>query len=192
VLSRKKITPALLGVENIVTDFSNLESLRNELKVHHVYCALGTTMAKAGSKKTFRQVDYEIPLKIAEISKQMGAEKFLLVSAIGAHSKSIFFYIRVKGELEKSLEKLHFKSLIIFQPSILLGERSEFRLGEFLGKQLAVVLSFMFTGALKNYKGIEAVTVAKAMIVRANSNSRRVERLTYSSIEEAAEQFGIW
>lgn len=192
VLSRKRLTPQLFGVENIVTDFSNLSELQPKLSVDHVFCALGTTMAKAGTQQQFRKVDFEYPLKIAEIAKAAGAKKFLLVSAIGADSQSKIFYSRVKGELEEAIEKLNYESLLIFQPSILLGKREDFRWGEMIGKQVAKALSFMFVGALKPYKGINAIDVAKAMVVMANQNTRGIERLTYTAILNAAEKFGKW
>lgn len=192
VLSRKRITPPLFGVENIITDFSNLKELQPKLKADHVYCALGTTISKAGSQAAFRKVDYEFPLKIAEIAQAEGAKKFLLVSAIGANSQSKIFYSRVKGELEDALEKLNYESLVIFQPSFLLGEREDFRFGEMIGKQFARAMSFLFIGSLKPYKGIDAKNVAKAMIVLANSNTQKVERLTYTAMRYAAAKFGKW
>lgn len=192
VLSRKQITPPLLNVENIVTDFENLETIKDSIKADDIFCAMGTTIAKAGSQEKFTKIDYEIPLQIAQIAKQNGAKNFVLVSAIGADSKSKVFYNRTKGKLEEALEKLSFNSLIIFQPSILLGEREDFRFAEMIGKSLFKGLSFVFVGKLKPYKGIEAKTIAKAMVAKAIKPSEKVERLTYKEILKAADKYGYW
>jgi uncharacterized protein YbjT (DUF2867 family) len=70
VVTRKKLFPAHLGVTNIISDFSDLDEIASKLKADHVYCALGTTIAKAGSQTAFKKVDYEYPLKVATLSKQ--------------------------------------------------------------------------------------------------------------------------
>ena len=133
VLTRKKLVTTNSEIENIVTDFENLESIRQQIKAEHIYCAMGTTIGKAGSQAAFRKVDYEIPLQVAQIAKENGAVKFMLVSSMGADASSKIFYSKVKGELEEALAKLNFKSLLIFRPSILLGNRKEKRTGEAIG-----------------------------------------------------------
>lgn len=192
VLSRKRITPPLLNVENIITDFETLELIKNSIQADDIFCAMGTTIKKAGSQEKFTKIDYEIPLQIAQIAKANGAKKFVLVSAIGADANSKIFYSRTKGNLENAIEKLNYESLIILQPSILLGEREDFRLGEIVGKSVMKSLSYFFVGSLKPYKGIEAKTIAKAMVAKAFKPSKKVERLTYTQICQAAEKYGNW
>ncbi|MCS6820093.1 MAG: NAD-dependent epimerase/dehydratase family protein [Chitinophagales bacterium] len=187
-LSRKKIFPPQLKTQNIITDFNNYEELRPHLQAQHVFCALGTTMAKAGSRKAFMHIDYEIPLRVAELAKQNGAEKFILVSAIGANKNSVFFYNRVKGLLEEALEKIGFASLIILQPSLLLGERSERRPAEYLAQKVFAPLTSCFLGKLNVYKPIEATEVAAAMIALAQKNISGCRRYTYSEIVSAARE----
>jgi uncharacterized protein YbjT (DUF2867 family) len=91
-------------------------------------CATGTTIKKAGSKEAFRSVD--LPLSFARLAHQAGAQDFALVSAIGASVDSSFFYARVKGELERDVREIGFRSLTILRPSIIEGERDEVRLAE--------------------------------------------------------------
>nr|MDQ3049235.1 hypothetical protein [Bacteroidota bacterium] len=88
----------------------------------------------------------------------------ILISSIGADYKSSNFYLKVKGELELGLENLRFNHLVIVRPSMLLGNRSEFRLAEVIAKGVMKGLGFLFIGKLKKYKAIEAKTVARAMI----------------------------
>ncbi len=49
-------------VNEVVVDFAQLEGVRARLHAEHVFCALGTTIRKAGSQEKFRQVDFDYPL----------------------------------------------------------------------------------------------------------------------------------
>jgi uncharacterized protein YbjT (DUF2867 family) len=98
--------------------------------VDAIVCALGTTIAKAGSKEAFRQVDYVLPLAFARSAHELGADTFVLVSASVASVSSPFFYPRIKGEIERDIELVGFKSLTIVRPSLIGGEREEPRLRE--------------------------------------------------------------
>lgn len=160
-LSRKPLSVKHSKLEQIITDFSDLTNIRATLKAEVVFCCLGTTIKKAGSKEKFRQVDYEYPLQIAQIAKENGTHTFALVSAMGADTKSLFFYSRVKGELEEALKNIHFQTLIILQPSLLLGDRKEKRLGEDIGKLISALLGFLIPA---KYKAIHAQQVAQAMV----------------------------
>jgi len=98
--------------------------------VDAVVCALGTTAAKAGTKEALRHVDYDLPLFFAKECHAEGVETFALVSAIGASSTSMFFYARTKGELERDIRQIGFRSLTICRPSIIAGARTEVRNAE--------------------------------------------------------------
>ena len=102
VLSRREIETSSKRVATVITDYSRLSDKDVSNDVTDVFCCLGTTMKKAGSKETFREVDYDYPLKIARIARQRGAQKYLLVSAMGASAKSPIFYNQVKGEIEQA------------------------------------------------------------------------------------------
>ena len=103
--------------------------------------AAGTTIKKVGSKEAFRSVDHDLPLSFARLAHQAGAQSFALVSAIGASVESSFFYARVKGELERDVREIGFKSLTILRPSIIEGERDEVRLAESLVLKLSHFLA---------------------------------------------------
>ena len=108
-------------VETIV-DFEKLDEI-DLFPAADVFCALGTTMRRAGSQPAFLKVDFEYPRIIAARSAAAGARRFLLVSSVGADSRSNNFYLRVKAELEKAVNALPFESTHIFRPSFLVGER---------------------------------------------------------------------
>jgi uncharacterized protein YbjT (DUF2867 family) len=104
--------------------------------VDAVVCALGTTIGKAGSKEAFREVDYVLPLAFARSAHERGAETFVLVSASVASVSSPFFYPRIKGEIERDIELVGFKSLTIVRPSLIAGERDEPRFREHIALRL--------------------------------------------------------
>jgi uncharacterized protein YbjT (DUF2867 family) len=114
-------------VRQVVCDFARLEGVGDALRADHVFCALGTTIAKAGSQAKFREVDCEFPRRLAEVTLGGGARHFSLVSALGADRRAPFFYSRVKGELEDALRAMGWPSLSIVRPSLIAGDRAESR-----------------------------------------------------------------
>ncbi len=128
---------AMAKLEVVTVDFDHLEAHANLFAVDAVVCALGTTIKQAGSQVAFRKVDHDYPLAVARLAKAQGAQQFLMVSALGAQASSRVFYNRVKGEVENAITDLGFASLTIAQPSLLLGERAEFRLGERIAAMFA-------------------------------------------------------
>lgn len=172
VRKQKDFSVAKAHVE--VVDFDRLKDHAGVFDVDDVFCCLGTTMKKAGSRDAFYRVDYEYVIEAARLAREKGAERFFVVTALGADAGSKIFYNRVKGEVEASLEALGFSALHIFRPSLLTGEREEKRLGEDLGKFLYRLLSFIFIGPLKQYRAIEGEVVAQAMILAALSQEKGV------------------
>jgi len=144
-LSRKPldISPARSGHRNHVIDFDQPASYQDKVAADIVICALGTTIKKAGSREKFRRVDFHYQLAFARAARSAGARHLLLVSAKGAAANSRFFYNRVKGELETAVMGLGYERLSIFRPSLLKGDRREFRAGEEFGKFVAGALSFV-------------------------------------------------
>jgi uncharacterized protein YbjT (DUF2867 family) len=132
--------PAGARLRIAIADFDHLEADPDLFRVDQIFCALGTTIKKAGSQEDFRRVDLEYPLRIAELAIAGGARHFLLVSSLGANATSRVFYSRVKGELENRIRALGFISFTIVRPSLLVGDRQEFRLGEVIASKLSLVV----------------------------------------------------
>ena len=130
ILTRRAIDVSHHKLRTILADVDSLKNVVGELKADTVFCCLGTTMKKAGSKEAFRKIDFTYPLEIASATHRLGAKQFLLVSALGADPSSSIFYNKVKGETEDAIGKLGFTSFHIFRPSLLLGDRNESRPGE--------------------------------------------------------------
>ena len=184
-LTRKPIGFKNAKLENPVVDFDKPEQYK-DIKADDVFCAMGTTIGKAGSQAAFKKVDFEIPLAVAEFALKSGATKFMLVSSMGANAKSGIFYSRTKGELEQALMKLKYNALIIFRPSILLGDRKEQRTGEAIGRFVSEKLSFLFAGPLAKYKGTPADLLAGVMIKLANDDKQGVRIIENDEIFAAA------
>lgn len=160
------------NLDEQMIDFDKLEQYSHLMNVDDVFCCMGTTIKKARSKEKFKKVDYEYPLRVAEIALQQGAKKYLIVTAMGAEKKSPFFYNQVKGEIEEALKDLGYSALHIFQPSLLTGDRKEFRLGEKMAVYSFKALNLLLHGPLKKYRSIEGKTVAEAMVKAANNDKR--------------------
>jgi uncharacterized protein YbjT (DUF2867 family) len=106
-----------------------------------VICALGTTRAKAGSKEAFRHVDYELPNAFGKAAHTAGVETYAIVTAMGASPDSKSFYYRIKGEIERDIQEIGFRSLTICKPSLIGGERNEARRAEGAALTLARLLA---------------------------------------------------
>lgn len=131
-----------------------------------IFCCLGTTMKKAGSKAAFRKVDYQYPMDIARLGREQGATQFAIVTSMGADPTSLFYYNRVKGEVERDLATLNYPTLLIFRPSLLLGNRSESRVGEKIGERFMKLLNPLIPA---KYKAIESGKVAEVMCLKAQA-----------------------
>ncbi len=172
-------------IERII-DFDEMELAADEFKVQDLFCCLGTTIKKAGSKEAFRKVDYDYPLKAAELAKARGASQYIVVSAIGADPETKVFYSRVKGELESALITLQFDSLHLVHPSLLLGKRNEFRTAEALSGYLSPVFSPLLRGRLAKFKPIKAEDVAAAMLQIAVDGEKGTNIYEWPELDEAA------
>jgi uncharacterized protein YbjT (DUF2867 family) len=133
-----------------------------------IFSCIGTTQKKVnGDTAAYRKIDYDIPVNAAVFGHQLGFNTFVLVSAVGANPQSTNFYLRLKGEVDEAVSSAGMASINIFRPSLLLGSRKEFRLGENIMKPIAKGLSFFLGGGLAKYKAVEAGDVARAMVAAA-------------------------
>ncbi|MCJ8319548.1 MAG: NAD-dependent epimerase/dehydratase family protein [Colwellia sp.] len=164
VLVRKPLAMSHPKLEQQIIDFSIANAEQKGLKdlsIDHAFCTLGTTIKRAGSKVAFRQVDQQYAANVAQIAKDSGAQLFGIVTAMSANSDSMFFYNKVKGDIERQLQQMNFQHLAAFRPSMLAGDRNEKRFGEQLGSVLMRVFGFMIP---QNYKIIDVKKVAAAML----------------------------
>lgn len=145
-----------------------------------VFSAIGTTMKTVkGNRDLYRAIDFGINEAIANAAVIKKVQCLLVVSSIGANSRSSNFYTALKGQIEESLREKNLRSLVIVQPSLLLGSRSGFRLGERLAQILMPLLSFLMPVV---YKPIPAVVVARAMVGYSKRQIAGVQVLTYRAM----------
>lgn len=166
-LTRRKNHQQHPKLENVVVDFDRLAAFAHYFKGDDVFICLGTTRAKAGSAAAFRKVDYDYVVESAKLAKAQGCQQCLLVSSAGADANSGMLYPKTKGEAEEAVQSLGFWATHLLQPSLLLGERAEFRLGEKIGKVFFKGIDFVAGNLLGAYRPIEGADVASAMIVLA-------------------------
>lgn len=128
--TRRNLTPHPKLLNPVSSSLDLLLPEADMWKVDSMICAMGTTIAKAGSKAAFRHVDYELPIAFAERVHRNGARTIALVSSPGASLSIPLFYCRTKGEVERDIKAIGFSSVTIVRPGMIGGEREEFRLAE--------------------------------------------------------------
>jgi uncharacterized protein YbjT (DUF2867 family) len=163
-VGRRRFDESHPKLTQLVVDFAALEKVAADLSCTDAYCCLGTTIKAAGSRAAFRAVDHTAVLAFAWAAQRAGAQRFFVVSALGADAGSRVFYNRVKGETEDALSVLGFSTLAIFQPSLLLGRRAKTRPGERVMAMLLWLAEPLLVGGLRKYRAIPAEVVARAML----------------------------
>jgi uncharacterized protein YbjT (DUF2867 family) len=161
ILTRKKIDLVHKKLIQHVIDFDRLAEQYFDFKADDAFCALGTTIAKAGSKIAFLKVDHDYVISFAKMAKSIGTNGFYVVSSMGANQSSSIFYSKVKGQIEEDLKLIGFPRLGIFRPSLLLGPRLEKRAGEKFAGWMMTTFDFAIPS---KYKAIHVDKVAKKMV----------------------------
>lgn len=158
-----------------VVDFDRLSDHARSIAADAVLCCLGTTHRIAGSPEAFAKVDHIYVAELARLAAARGVPRFVLVSAIGADPSSPVFYNRVKGRAEAAVSELHFKTVHLLRPALLLGERPEPRPVEDWSKQFAPVWSLFLIGPFSRYRPVPAETVAARMVELAKSDREGIQ-----------------
>jgi uncharacterized protein YbjT (DUF2867 family) len=185
-VSRRPLSFEAPRLANRIIRFENLESDLRGLVCDDAYCCLGTTMSAAGSPQAFRAIDHDLVLHFARFAQSARAQTFVFVSAAGALPESRNFYLQVKGETELALSALRFRGLHLMEPSLLLGARSEWRLGEALGRVLMPLFNPLLLGRYERWRAIPARTVAAAMYAAATLGAGGVHRHTWRAMQSLA------
>jgi uncharacterized protein YbjT (DUF2867 family) len=186
ILVRKPVEFSHMKLNVQLVVFDDYVDLKEKIGAgHSLFCCVGTTGKKVqGDKAAYRKVDYKIPVNAAHAAVENGFKKYLLVSAIGADKNSRNFYLHLKGSVEDEIAKLPFESIHYFRPSLLLGDRKEFRVGERIAQVSMSALSFLFAGPLKKYKAMESSDVAKAMVAASKLEGKGLIIYEYDDIKK--------
>jgi len=153
-------------IEPLVIDFDYLQDYQGYFTVDHVYCCLGTTLKKAGSKKAFRRVDFEFIHVCAQLARAQRAGSFVWISSINANAKSKNFYLRVKGELENAILTMpQLNNAAAVRPPLLDGKRSEHRAAESFAIKALNIFEPLMKGPLAKYRPVRPEQVEHEMIL---------------------------
>ena len=189
--SRRPVDIENNKLTNHIINFEELEKNSHLIQGDDIYCCLGTTRRKAGSKAAQYRVDFSYSYEAAKIAAQNGVNQLLLVSSVGADPNSSFFYIKTKGELEVAVKALDFWAIHIFRPSVLLGQRNENRWGEQIAGRIGKFFDAITGGMLTKYKPIEADVVAKAMVGAAQKINKGIHIHSSAHLQEMAEKIDV-
>ena len=143
-------------------DFSRLYEYEHLIIGDVLFSALGTTLKDAGSKELQYIIDFDYQYEFAKFAAKNKVSFYSLVSSAGANNDSLFFYPKIKGELEEAIKKLSFKKIQIFQPSFLERQEDVIRSGEKIGIFFFSILNSI--GLLKSLRPISVKFLAEKMI----------------------------
>ena len=168
-------------VRVISFDFLNWSELELQIKSFigtsssSFFCCLGTTIGKAKSEEAFKKVDHDYVVQFSKLAKTCKAEQLLVVSALGADKSSTLFYNKVKGEAEANVQMEFTGKLHFLRPSLLLGDRKDFRFGERIAILVSPIISPLLVGPLEKYKPVPAKDVAVCLF---NVASKKISAAT--------------
>jgi len=183
VFSRKSLEIKHSKLKEFVGDLHQLETITSDFSGDVCFCCIGTTAKKTPDKEAYRKIDYGIPVASAKLCKKNAISTFLVISALGADANSSIFYSKTKGEMEDAVLQENISNTYILQPSLIFGDRKEIRFGEKIAIKAAKLFSFLLAGNLQKYKGIEADTIARAMLYLASAKTD-IKRIPSDKIKE--------
>jgi uncharacterized protein YbjT (DUF2867 family) len=161
-LVRREVAAAP-GITLRTVDFERLDTVELP-NVDDAFCCLGTTRRAAGSDAAFRRVDLDYVVAFARLAKRSGAQRFMLVSSIGASAASRVLYTRTKGECEEAIRAIGFATVVILRPSFLVGERVEHRAMEAVALRVGTLIAPLLVGPLRRYAPVHATAVARTLV----------------------------
>ncbi len=169
IFTRKPLRLENKKVTEILCNLLELDNYKENFFGNEVFCCIGTTTKKTPDKELYKKIDYGIPVSAAKLCNDNGIKTFAVMSSMGANAKSSIFYNGTKGEMEQAVLELNIENTYVIRPSMIGGNRNEFRIAEKIGSILMKVLNPIFIGTLRKYRIIDADIIANAMIELANN-----------------------
>ena len=158
----------------LVIDYDQLDDYVAQINGHAIFSCLCTTKSKSPDKSIYRKIDHDYPVKLAQLGLKNGVKQYHLVSSIGADAKSSTFYLKLKGETDEDVAKVGLKTVHIYQPSFITGDRKEYRPTERIVTFVMKLINPLFFGSLKKYRSIPAQTIAMAMFKESINNDEGI------------------
>lgn len=173
-------------LRELLVDFDQPDTWQAQVSGDVLFAAFGTTRSRAGGKTLQYKVDYTYQYRVAQVAAENGVKALVLVSSSGADASSAFFYLRMKGELDRDVQQLPFERVRILRPGVLEGLRREHRPLEHYGT--IAIKTFNQVGLFRKYRPIHVRNLAKAMIESAMDNSPGVQIYESEAVFALAEQ----
>jgi uncharacterized protein YbjT (DUF2867 family) len=167
-----------------IVDFTRLPAPADGEDIEAVFCCIGTTQKKAGSTEAFQRVDRDIPIALARWAAANGATTFVGISSVDARASARSVYLKTKGQMEAGVAGAGLGSAYILRPSVLAGERDEYRLAERVANRVLAVIGPIMDGPLRKYRAVHTKTVAKAMLVCADRAAPGIHIVESDVIQE--------
>ena len=131
-------------------------------------------------KPKFEEVDFGLVIKLAKMALDVGIKDISLNSSEMADKNSLNHYLKIKGEMEEEIKKLSFNKINIFRPSHLLGEReNKIGLDVQIFEKVTNIFGQVLPSQLKDFKNVEARTLAKNMVTEAFNNKKGVNYFSH-------------
>ena len=131
-------------------------------------------------KPKFEEVDFGLVIKLAKMALDIGIKDISVISSVMADKNSLNHYLKIKGEMEEEIKKLSFNKINIFRPSHLLGEReNKIGLDVQIFEKVTNIFGQVLPSQLKDFKNVEARTLAKNMVTEAFSNKTGVSYFSH-------------
>lgn len=172
--TRRPLKIQNVKLKNEVVDFARPDIWKDKVRGDVLFSALGTSLRQAGSKEAQWQVDYTYQLQFAEAAKENGVSRMVLVSSAMASSRSSYFYMRMKGELEDAVTALNFPACTILQPPSLIRKKPK-RLTESISIKVISLLNAL--GLFRSMRPMKTETLATIMVKAAKVNTQPLLRL---------------
>ncbi len=91
IFARKSVNNSSPKVKEFIANIINLDDLKPDFTGDEVYCCIGTTTKKTPDKNLYRDIDYGIPTKSAQLCKENNISTLVVISALGADPQSTIF-----------------------------------------------------------------------------------------------------
>ena len=155
-----------------VINFEQPDTWRALVTGDVLFSALGTSLKQAGSKEAQRRIDYDYQYMFAEAAHANGVPHLVLLSSLGADSRSSIFYLRLKGELDDAVQRLGFDTVHIVRPPSLIRPEAK-RLGK--TAVVKILQGLNAVGIAKNLAPMSVDTVARCMMEIGTENHGGVQ-----------------
>jgi uncharacterized protein YbjT (DUF2867 family) len=186
VIARKSTGVVDKKLKELLINFDELDAHADQLTGHAVFCCLGTTKKKTPDMAAYGKIDRDYPIKLAQLAAKNGVEQYHVVSSIGANSSSSNYYTKFKGQMEDGVKASGVKSIHIYEPSFIKGDRQEYRLAEKILLPLFSIINPLLVGSWKKYRSIAATDIAQAMYNQSIKNQEGIFVYPSDKIKELA------